>query len=80
MRQQQPDQDVTGSFRNRVPPFAEDAEQAVLCAMLNDGGAIAEARAKLGPDHEALIGTVRNVGYRLVPDRAQAPATEPAGA
>jgi DNA-binding response OmpR family regulator len=24
-------------------------------------------RAKLGPDHEALIGTVRNVGYRLVP-------------
>lgn len=27
-------------------------------------------RAKLGPDHEALIGTVRNVGYRLVPDRA----------
>ena len=29
-------------------------------------------RAKLGPDHEALIGTVRNVGYRLVPDRASA--------
>ncbi|HEX6054922.1 MAG TPA: response regulator transcription factor [Intrasporangium sp.] len=27
-------------------------------------------RAKLGPDHEALIGTVRNVGYRLVPDKA----------
>ncbi len=26
-------------------------------------------RAKLGPDHEALIGTVRNVGYRLVPER-----------
>ncbi|MEO7132395.1 MAG: response regulator transcription factor [Dermatophilaceae bacterium] len=25
-------------------------------------------RAKLGPDHEALIGTVRNVGYRLVPE------------
>ena len=25
-------------------------------------------RAKLGPDHEALIGTVRNVGYRLVSD------------
>lgn len=24
-------------------------------------------RAKLGPDHEALIGTVRNVGYRFVP-------------
>ena len=36
-------------------------------------------RAKLGPDHEALIGTVRNVGYRLVPDRAGAAATEPAG-
>jgi DNA-binding response OmpR family regulator len=29
-------------------------------------------RAKLGPDHEALIGTVRNVGYRLVPDRGAA--------
>ena len=30
-------------------------------------------RAKLGPDHEALIGTVRNVGYRLVPDRPTLP-------
>ena len=26
-------------------------------------------RAKLGPEHEALIGTVRNVGYRFVPLR-----------
>jgi len=26
-------------------------------------------RAKLGPEHEALIGTVRNVGYRFVPQR-----------
>ena len=26
-------------------------------------------RAKLGPEHEALIGTVRNVGYRFVPPR-----------
>ncbi|MEV0581376.1 response regulator transcription factor [Nonomuraea sp. NPDC050310] len=26
-------------------------------------------RAKLGPENEALIGTVRNVGYRFVPDR-----------
>ena len=26
-------------------------------------------RAKLGPEHEALIGTVRNVGYRFVADR-----------
>ncbi len=25
-------------------------------------------RAKLGADHETLIGTVRNVGYRFVPD------------
>ncbi len=24
-------------------------------------------RAKLGPEHEALIGTVRNVGYKVVP-------------
>ena len=41
-------------------------------------------RAKLGPDHEALIGTVRNVGYRLVPDRAEPrrrpPTPEPARA
>ena len=30
-------------------------------------------RAKLGPEHEALIGTVRNVGYRFVlPTRARA--------
>ena len=26
-------------------------------------------RAKLGPEHEALIGTVRNVGYRFVPGK-----------
>ena len=26
-------------------------------------------RAKLGAEHEALIGTVRNVGYRFVPQR-----------
>src|SRR5579859_4655800 len=28
-------------------------------------------RAKLGPEHEALIGTVRNVGYRFVPPKAE---------
>ena len=28
-------------------------------------------RAKLGSDHEALIGTVRNVGYRFVPEEAE---------
>ena len=28
-------------------------------------------RAKLGPEHEALIGTVRNVGYRFSPDAAR---------
>lgn len=33
-------------------------------------------RAKLGAEHEALIGTVRNVGYRFVPDLAQAAADE----
>jgi DNA-binding response OmpR family regulator len=27
-------------------------------------------RAKLGPEHESLIGTVRNVGYRFVPQQA----------
>ncbi|MDO5492670.1 MAG: response regulator transcription factor [Nesterenkonia sp.] len=34
---------------------------------------IRRLRAKLGSDHESLIGTVRNVGYRLV---AQAPGAE----
>ena len=29
-------------------------------------------RAKLGPEHESLIGTIRNVGYRFVPERADA--------
>lgn len=29
-------------------------------------------RAKLGADHEALIGTVRNVGYRFVPEPGDA--------
>ena len=28
-------------------------------------------RAKLGTEHEALIGTVRNVGYRFVPVKAE---------
>jgi DNA-binding response OmpR family regulator len=31
---------------------------------------IRRLRAKLGPEHDALIGTVRNVGYRFVPRRA----------
>ena len=31
-------------------------------------------RAKLGSDHETLIGTVRNVGYRFVPDEVEAHA------
>ena len=35
-------------------------------------------RAKLGPEHEALIGTVRNVGYKAVrPARGRAPISEP---
>jgi len=28
-------------------------------------------RAKLGSEHEALIGTVRNVGYRFVPVKGE---------
>jgi DNA-binding winged helix-turn-helix (wHTH) protein len=34
-------------------------------------------RAKLGTDHEQLIGTVRNVGYRFVtrPERSERSAT-----
>jgi DNA-binding response OmpR family regulator len=41
-------------------------------------------RAKLGPEHEAMIGTVRNVGYKFVrppeapvPQRGPAPADAP---
>ena len=33
---------------------------------------IRRLRAKLGPEHEALIGTVRNVGYRFVPLKSAA--------
>ncbi len=39
-------------------------------------------RAKLGPEHEALIGTVRNVGYRFVQVKGGGqgrPAAEPVG-
>ncbi|GAA1148926.1 winged helix-turn-helix transcriptional regulator [Nesterenkonia lutea] len=36
---------------------------------------IRRLRAKLGPDHESLIGTVRNVGYRLVVSGTDAPST-----
>jgi DNA-binding response OmpR family regulator len=35
-------------------------------------------RAKLGAEHEALIGTVRNVGYRFVPVKHAAAARPPA--
>jgi DNA-binding response OmpR family regulator len=35
-------------------------------------------RAKLGPEHEALIGTVRNVGYRFVPVKGPREAREAA--
>lgn len=35
-------------------------------------------RAKLGPEYESLIGTVRNVGYRFVPDRGVADTDSPA--
>ena len=35
-------------------------------------------RAKLGPEYESLIGTVRNVGYKAVrPARGRPPASEP---
>lgn len=38
-------------------------------------------RAKLGPEYESLIGTVRNVGYKAVrPSRGRTPAGGPAGA
>ncbi|GGX87996.1 hypothetical protein GCM10010510_36240 [Streptomyces anandii JCM 4720] len=34
-------------------------------------------RAKLGPEHESLIGTVRNVGYRFVtPEKVERAADE----
>ncbi|MCZ7459452.1 winged helix-turn-helix transcriptional regulator [Streptomyces sp. WMMC940] len=38
-------------------------------------------RAKLGPEHESLIGTVRNVGYRFVtPEKSERAAEEAAAA
>jgi DNA-binding response OmpR family regulator len=37
---------------------------------------IRRLRAKLGPEHEALIGTVRNVGYRFVPLKQAADTVE----
>lgn len=37
-------------------------------------------RAKLGTDHETLIGTVRNVGYRFVPADPQSTGRIPHGA
>ena len=35
-------------------------------------------RAKLGPEHEQLIGTVRNVGYRFDPPKERAVEEPPA--
>ena len=37
-------------------------------------------RAKLGPEHEPLIGTVRGVGYKMVPPPRTAPRDESPGA
>jgi hypothetical protein len=37
-------------------------------------------RAKLGPENEAMIGTVRNVGYRFVPVKGALARPESAGA
>ncbi|MYX23939.1 response regulator transcription factor, partial [Streptomyces sp. SID8380] len=38
-------------------------------------------RAKLGPEHESLIGTVRNVGYRFVtPEKPERERTEKSAA
>ncbi|MGI8614499.1 MAG: DNA-binding response regulator, partial [Nocardioidaceae bacterium] len=36
-------------------------------------------RAKLGPEHETLIGTVRNVGYRFVVPTEAPGAPDPEG-
>nr|BFE85955.1 hypothetical protein GCM10020093_085560 [Planobispora longispora] len=33
-------------------------------------------RAKLGAEYESLIGTVRNVGYRFVPERGNEPSDD----
>jgi DNA-binding response OmpR family regulator len=38
---------------------------------------IRRLRSKLG-EHESLIGTVRNVGYRLDPERQEAEISSPA--
>ena len=37
-------------------------------------------RAKLGPEHEPLIGTVRGVGYKMVPPPRTVPRDESPGA
>jgi len=37
-------------------------------------------RAKLGPEHEATIGTVRNVGYRFVVPRVESGSDQPVDA
>lgn len=37
---------------------------------------IRRLRAKLGPEHEGMIGTVRNVGYKFVPPRTPRRPTE----
>ena len=41
---------------------------------------IRRLRAKLGPEHQTLIGTVRGVGYKMVPQPTAAPRDEAAGA
>jgi len=41
---------------------------------------IRRLRAKLGPEHQPLIGTVRGAGYKMLPPPSTAPRDESAGA
>ena len=55
----------------------KDVRRDLICAPARDRQA-ERVKPGLGAEHEALIGTVRNVGYKAVrPARGRAPVAEP---
>ena len=54
-----------GRQASAVPAASDEIRSGELS--IDEATYTARLRAKLGPEHEALIGTVRNVGYRFVP-------------
>ena len=63
-------------YRTKLEGVRRDLEALGLYEQCRDALSRAEALVKLGPEHEQLIGTVRNVGYRFDPPKERRAALE----